>query len=392
MDGIGPSCNVRSTANGWTNAASVTVSRTCSDSGSGCANNINNCNQTPDGCVVTPELPPCANGTTTAQEVYETGLGTVLNISDASADGRSCRVTVYDNVGNAAVCAYKTVKIDREAPSCTIAQSPTGWTNGTVTIQGTCKDGSGSGCKTTAAQLKDTYSTEMKTFKDFSKTIEDNAGNTAQCVGYGFDVWIDKTAPKCVVSKSNTISTSGVTIDVTCSDSGGSGVSSCDGSSSTSRHYTNVTNGRTYSVRDGAGNTNSCSSSVSSKKQNSTAYCSSCTRCENAGCQKVATCTNSCCGTHQCGTKFGGFTYGSCSDKGTGCTQTSSIGSLHVCSCPKYCDDTCTKKSCCGCETYYKSCSSCGCDDSLSYSDWFDGSHAAGWSGSTHYQLRTVYY
>ncbi len=395
LDGIAPSCNVKSTANGWTNAASVIVSRTCSDSGSGCANNINNCNQTPDGCVVTPELPACANGTTTAQEEYKTGLGTVLNISDASADGRSCRVTVYDNVGNSAVCAYKNVKIDREAPSCTIAQSPTGWTNGTVTIQGTCKDGAGSGCKTTAAQLKDTYSDEMHMPVTFSKTIEDNAGNTAQCVGYGYGITIDKTKPSCDVSKTNTISTSGVTIDVSCSDTGGSGVASCDGSASTSRHYTNVTRGRTYNVKDGAGNTNSCSSSVSSKKQNRSAYCSSCKTCSSAGCSITPTCTSSsCCGTTTT-SYFIGYTYSTCaSTYGSNCTESNYIGTRASCTCTKKVAKTCTK-SCCPCpsDKYNASCGTCGgCNNGLSYGGWYDGSRAAGWSGSTHYEQRTVYY
>ncbi len=392
LDGIGPSCNVRSTANGWTKEASVTVSRTCSDSGSGCADNIYNCNQTPDGCVVTPELPACANGTTSAQEEYKTGLGTVLDISDASADGRSCRVTIYDNVGNAAVCAYKNVRIDREAPSCDITQSPTGWTNGSVTIQGTCKDGSGSGCKTTAAQLKDVYDSEMKTFKDFSKTIEDNAGNTAQCVGYGFDVWIDKTAPTCSATKTTVNDTGGVDFSVGCNDSGGSGVKTCAGSGSNPAAINNVTASRQFTVTDNAGNTNSCSSTVSSKKQNRTAYCSSCGRCKNAGCEYVEPCTKSCCGQEEVDT-FKTVTKSACSTYGAGCYAKNTILGFNICWCKTKKNKTCSDESCCGCTTYKRNCPTCSsCESSLSYGNWFDGSHAAGWSGSTHYELRTIYY
>ncbi len=400
LDGIGPSCNVLSTANGWTNAPSVTVSRSCSDNGSGCASQVNFCRNTPTGCVNPPQEPPCGHYSLTAQKEYTPDGSGILDISDAGADDRGCRITLYDRVGNATTCGYKHVQIDRTAPTCSVQQTPTGWTNGTVTIQGKCSD-TGSGCKTTDTQLKHTYTGEQLTAASFSEVIEDKAGNTSQCTASGFSVQIDKTGPTCTATKvASTIdSPNGVNIDVMCRDSGGSGVASCGGSTAhggttygLNPATTGAKSGKSYTVTDQAGNSGRCSVSVSSKKQNYTATCSSCKRCESAGCEYVEPCTKSCCGRHKCGTYFAGWTYGYCSQYGRGCTETSSIGTRFGCTCPSYCNNTCKTQSCCGCTTYYQNCSSCGCAGSYTNSGWFDGSHAAGWSGSTYYYLRTVYY
>jgi hypothetical protein len=74
---------------------------------------------------------------------------------------------------------------------------------------------------------------------------------------------IDKTAPTCSTSKSSIGSTSGVTVTVTASDTGGSGYSSGAGV------YYNVTSTRSYTVYDVAGNSGSCSVSVSTYNCNS---------------------------------------------------------------------------------------------------------------------------
>ena len=83
-------------------------------------------------------------------------------------------------------------------------------------------------------------------------------------------IQIDTTKPTCTVSKSNTKSTSGVTVSVTCKDSG----IGCDSYTHT---HTGVKKTTTYTVKDKLGHSGTCKVSVSSygcgtKKCTKTAY------------------------------------------------------------------------------------------------------------------------
>ena len=104
-------------------------------------------------------------------------------------------------------------KIDNIAPICNASSSNSNWTNKAVTISSTCYDGNGSGCKKTIFIKK--YDSEF--VGNASIEVTDNAGNSSTCKA---PVMIDKTAPTCTVSSSNSNWTNqDVTVTGTCSDS-----------------------------------------------------------------------------------------------------------------------------------------------------------------------------
>jgi hypothetical protein len=154
----------------------------------------------------------------------------------------------------------------------------------------------------------------------------------------------------------------------------------------------NAKSTKTATVRDAAGNSSTCSTPVYSKTQNSLAYCSSCGRCKNAGCEYVEPCTKSCCGQEE-SDKWKDFTKKACSTYGSGCYAKNTFLGYNNCYCTVKTNKTCSTEECCGCTTYKRNCQTCSsCDSNLSYGNWYDGSHAEGWSGSIHYKKRTVYY
>ena len=155
-------------------------------------------------------------------------------------------------------------------------------------------------------------------------------------------------------------------------------------------------------VRDAAGNSSTCTVTIYSKTQNRSATCSSCKSCSSAGCAQYKYCANSACGcktekwstTYQCP---GGRNITRSFSSKTACQSFNPTCSNGVALYPDSCSYSCIEyKSCrtsgCGCDSYYSSCASCGCNSLGSYSGWYDGSTTAGWHGSYHYQIRTVYY
>ena len=401
IDYQAPTCQITATKAGggsygsdsWTNQ-DVTISRTCRDgSGSGCASDV----QLGTSC-------PSSSNTNAHSYTYTAGSGAVKTYSNAGADGVGCVVKVKDTVGNVRDCAANyVVKIDKQVPTCTIATTNTGgWTNKNVTIQGTCHDGNGSGCKTTSASLKVTFTTNTDdTAYYYSKPLADNAGNTSTCSGGPYIVQTWKTKPKCTAEKydSSLNSPDGVKVSLVCETATGNGtgpqLKKCSGHNATgaavSAHYpedTGLKSSKTYTVTDEAGNSNTCKVTVHNKYQNRYAVCATCARCSSASCEKYKYCQNSACGT---GYAFKGYTYSTCaSTYGKGCYEYDSTNTRWHCKCPytKSC-----RTSGCGCETRSRSCSLCGCETwSSGYTNWYDGSHSAGWSGKTYYERRTVYY
>ena len=81
--------------------------------------------------------------------------------------------------------------------------------------------------------------------------VQDKAGNE---VSVTIEAMIDRTNPACSTKKSNLNTTDGVTVDVICSD----GESGCDKNSYVSREE-KQTSSKTYTVKDNAGNSKSCS-------------------------------------------------------------------------------------------------------------------------------------
>ena len=104
-------------------------------------------------------------------------------------------------------------KIDNIAPICNASSSNSSWTNQAVTISSTCDDGNGSGCKKTIFTKK----IDEEFVGNASIEVIDKAGNISTCKA---PVMIDKTAPTCTVSSSNSKWTNqDVTVTGTCSDS-----------------------------------------------------------------------------------------------------------------------------------------------------------------------------
>lgn len=104
-------------------------------------------------------------------------------------------------------------KIDNIAPICNASSSNSSWTNQAVTISSTCDDGNGSGCKKTIFTKK----IDEEFVGNASIEVIDKAGNISTCKA---SVMIDKTAPTCTVSSSNSNWTNqDVTVTGTCSDS-----------------------------------------------------------------------------------------------------------------------------------------------------------------------------
>ncbi len=195
-------------------------------------------------------------------------------------------IKACDMVGNCSDSASTWIKIDKTAPKTPEITNPTGggWTKSNFALTLKSSD-SASGLKNyqytyleSASSVGSDHNNQWvvtangsnaNTVKtgDFSAERNqyvyiracDNAGNCS--AKSKTMIKIDKTAPSCTISKSNTGSTSGVTVKVSCSDSG----SGCYESSSTD---SGVKSGKTYTVKDNVGNSKSCSVSVSSYKCN----------------------------------------------------------------------------------------------------------------------------
>ncbi len=287
------------------------------------------------------------------------------------------------------------VNVDKTKPTCKMKLAGTkgngSWytTNVTIGFEETKDNLSGVksyGVNSVAGDHSITYNTDGTDFQ-YTGYVEDKAGNVNTCKTKKFKR--DATKPSCSTSKSNTWSTSGVNVSISCSD-GTSGVATCAGSTSSSSSKSGVKSSKTYTVKDKAGNTASCGVAVAAQRQR--ADCSGYKTCRNSACG-VATCTSSCCGTYQskCGEYYAGKSYSSCSGTyGSGCyykdgSINGSVG-YYECSCPRYCtyNSTCTSAGCCG----YNSCTTrgCGC---ASFGNWYNVSSCAK-DGYT--KCRTLYY
>ena len=378
IDKTAPTCSSSSSPSGWTNGR-VTVSGSCSDTGgSGCAGNTSVTRSGQQNTTVSPG-------------------------------------TVYDNAGNSVTCPQSAVKIDTTPPTCNTTTTSAGWTNQQVTLTGVCSDTGGSGCKgNSSASFADEQARAHA-----PANVVDNAGNEGQC-NY-VNVYIDRTLPTCTVSKSNTNTTSGVTTSVAARDSGGSQLNV--GASDSGE--TGVKSSKTYYVKDYAGNTGSCSVTVTAQGQKRSKSCSSGKACEGAGCQTWNSCANSACGTENCNCsdcKTGSNTCkGGYDTYNIGCTSGCKSGYTHMgngsantngttCYCQKWLScktgsntckygcDTCNKTcrtSGCGCETYNTDIGKCGCAEWGGYGSWSNSSSCSPGETSNHkttYDCRTLYY
>lgn len=310
--------------------------------------------------------------------------------------------TVSDNAGNKYTCPTKLVKVDKTAPSCrsSYESGNSSWTNGNVSISGSCNDGAGSGCKSSYVK-KDFYNNTNGQYSPGS--FSDNVGNTVECS----KLWvrIDKTKPSCSINKTKKDSPYGVTIGISCSDGGGSNVKSCPSGGT-------IKKSNTYYVSDYAGNSSSCSVSVSSATQYRKRTCKTGKRCSKAGCNRYNYCSTSACGYNSCRNSACGSTIKTATVLGSGgCSSVCSgydvvysdpgiRGGGVTCKCLRY--NTCSTSACgcrscrnsaCGCKTYNSNASICGCYSWHRYTDWnSSSSYYCSKSNTCQGQTRTVYY
>ena len=225
---------------------------------------------------------------------YGIGSLTASKTATQTADIASKTYTGYikDNAGNTSNCTVS-LKKDATAPECTNRGDSTTWTNGKRTIYYECSD-SDSGCSSGGSK---TFSSTTTTATIASYTITDAAGNSKVCPARTADVYVDTTAPSITCEKTNTGTTSGVTISCSCRDED-SGVVSCDNGGSN----ITKTGDHTYYVKDRAGNIKSDSETVTEQKQYKISTWNSCISGKKDECVGgYNTCYNSACGTYACG-------------------------------------------------------------------------------------------
>ncbi len=269
VDTIYPSCESSGGSPNWT-AGPITLTGKCSDTGSGCKG--------------------------------DASLPINVNTNATKSPG-----TVCDKANNCTPCpANQTVLIDKDPPECRVSGGTgyNNWSRTDVPITGECIDTGGSGCTgNVGAIITATSNYALPT----PGIVKDKAGNEGIC--YGQVVQIDKTAPTCKF-KDTSNGEDGVNYKLKCSDSGGSGVSTCGGDAGvTSKNFTNKKQNQTRYVSDAAGNTGSCSLTVTHKYKKST--WNSCKTTKNTcqyGCDTV---TDTSHGAQWCKNKNGTFSQGS---------------------------------------------------------------------------------
>lgn len=148
--------------------------------------------------------------------------------------------------------------------------------------------------------------------------------------------WNDITKPVCTIEKSNVGSETGVNLTITCTDNSGSCTLSKTSES-------NIKNGTyTYTVTDPSGNTNTCSTTISSYNCNSYQYACGQYACGEYNCGSYACGTNTyACGKYVCGSYACGGKY-CCGRKTVVCTAPGHCFDQCSAYCDKMCDTYCT--------------------------------------------------
>ena len=249
IDKSEPTANLSQTPTAWTNG-NVTLSLT----------NIADIGSAGLASVTLP------NGT--VQTTFENKY---YNVSDNG----TYSFVIRDRAGNETTRTITVSNIERTAPTATLTQTPTGWTDGNVTLTlSSISDAGGSGMKSVRlpnGTVETTFSN--KTFQVTSNgvytfTLEDNAGNTST---RSINVTnIDTTAPTGNLTQTPTSWTSGnVMLNLTGVADSGSGVKNIKLPNGTFVTGTtasqSVSSNGTYSfvIEDNAGNTTTKSITVS---------------------------------------------------------------------------------------------------------------------------------
>lgn len=230
-----------------------------------------------------------------------------------------------DNAGNSKNCGTTTIKLDRSKPTCNVSMIKSkdtdytktynydgSWYSGYARSIPECDDNineTNSGCMSSHTVVVDATHSNA-TAGTFTKkksrgveaegdtkhiwTISDKAGNSRTCPAV--DIKLDRSAPSCTASKSNLYTTTGVTASFSCSDNPSnvyrSGVDSCTATK------TGLKSNSSYAIKDNAGNSGTCSVSV-------TPYTQYSRRTRSSWWDDCATGSNTC---------QGGYDYGSWGD------------------------------------------------------------------------------
>lgn len=229
----------------------------------------------------------------TAYWVKLSGGTNKTSFSHAWSDemNRAVYIRACDIVNNCSSFNSTSIKIDKTPPTTPGINNPTGgnWTANSFTLTISSSD-SASGL----SSYQYTYSPSASSVGGDANSewvIEAGANTSANSYNSEFSAarnqlvyWrtcdvagncsgksqtyirIDKSNPTCSITKTETEKQSGVTVKVTCSDSG-------SGCATSTRTYSGLKSSQTYHVTDNVGRTGSCSVSISSYQE-----CSGCLR------------------------------------------------------------------------------------------------------------------
>ncbi len=278
-----------------------------------------------------------------------------------SAEGiRRARYELTDKAGNKVVVNIE-ANIDRTNPGCVSSGGSSSWTNNKRTLTGTCSD-SMSKCQ---GNITKDFTEQQNSSTRSPGTVYDNAGNSYKCPG-NQTVKIDKTPPTCSYKKLTINSPDGITAELICNDDF-SGLSTCpckyhDSLNANIRDSCLAGAGlkktTSYTVKDIAGNTGSCSIPV--EEYQASDY-------RTRTCRTFNTCQTASCGTNCCHDPYRCCT--------TICRKTCSSNLVDV---PCHNDPACpghwsyyNSESCSTCYTDYCNCTcahrDCGC---AAYNPW----------------------
>lgn len=250
IDKTNPVGNLSASSTSWTNGNVTLTLSSISDSESG---------------VDYVRLPNGSTQTGTSNKTYT-----------VSSNG-SYSFTIYDKAGNTLTRSISVTNIDKNDPTASLTQTPTGWTDGNVTLNlSSISDTGGSGLKSVTlpnGNVETNFGNKTYTVTSdgtYSFKIRDNANNeTVKTITVSN---IDKVAPTASLNQTPTTPTNGnVTLNLTSiADSGGSGLKSVklpNGTVQTSfenKSYVVSANGTyRFEIEDRAGNITIRSISVS---------------------------------------------------------------------------------------------------------------------------------
>ncbi len=184
-------------------------------------------------------------------------------------------IKVRDVAGNiSSVYKVEITKVDSQAETISVTGNPTNWaTSATLAISVTTKGPSGLHETPYSWDNGSTWGKDASKKFTSSQTVNvkvrDKAGNiTSQSVNVNK---VDGSKPSCSTSKSS-CGSGGCTVKITCSDSGGSGIKECAGGSTSPQTKTGVKSETTYTVKDNAGNSDTCKVTISKSSYETGCY------------------------------------------------------------------------------------------------------------------------